>query len=346
MSSLVEEEVGRAGARTAPFSTADIKALVKASYGVDCELTALPGEVDHNFVVTSGETKFVLRLSPPGASLATAGFQVALARHLENKPVSRMVQRVVSNSAGEDFWHCTVAGVDGYLARSTTFLPGVLQRSTPPSSAQRQSAGAALAAVQLALADFQHLESRHELMWDMLQGDRVRRLAHELTEARFVGPVDALENYLHETLPLLWKMPAQVCHNDFNSNNVLVDPSDPETITGVLDFGDAIHTAAIADVAVGAAYNLGEGDDLLRGAAAFVSGFRSIKTLADGELAILPRLILARLAVRIIITEWRARHRPHNREYILKNTSLAWSQFNRLHQMGTTLEDQFRNAES
>jgi Ser/Thr protein kinase RdoA (MazF antagonist) len=334
----------RAGVRTAPFSDADIQAVVKASYGIDAAIAPLPGEVDHNFLVAFDGTRFVLRLSPPGASQATARFQVALARHLQNRPVAGIVQKVVPNAAGEDFWHCVVAGTEGYLARSTTFLPGVLQRATPPSPAQRAAVGAALASIQLALADFDHPESRHELMWDMLQGDSVRRLAHELTEPRFADPIEALDDYLQRTLPRLRRMPAQVCHNDLNSNNVLVDAKRSEAVTGVLDFGDAIHTAMIADVAVGAAYNLGNGDDLLRGAAEFVSGFRMVRDLAPEELAVLPRLILARLAVRIIITEWRARHRPHNREYILKNTPIAWSQFDRLWQMGTDLEDQFNRA--
>jgi Ser/Thr protein kinase RdoA (MazF antagonist) len=331
------------GTRVPLFSPADIEALVQVSYGLEASVTPLPGEVDHNFLVSGGGSHFVLRLSPPGASEATARFQIALARHLEDKPVADLVQKVVPNASGEDYWHCRVAGVDGYLARSTTFLPGILQRATQSTPAQRRAVGATLAAIQLSLTDFLHVEARHELMWDMLQVHSVRRLAHELTEPRFKEPITAIDDYLRDTLPALRDMPAQVCHNDLNSNNVLVDPESSDEVMGVLDFGDAIYTASVADVAIGAAYNLSEGDGLLNGAIDFVSGFRSVKHIGDDELAIIPRLVLARLAVRIIITEWRARHRPHNRDYILKNTPLAWSQFNSMWGMGAGLEQQFKD---
>jgi Ser/Thr protein kinase RdoA (MazF antagonist) len=339
---LIPTPIPAARPHVAPFKLSDIEALVRSAYGIDAPVTPLPGEVDHNFLI-GADQPFVLRLSPPRASEATVRFQVALARHLERTAVAAIVQRVVPNASGDDYWSCTLAGASGYLARSTTYLRGILQRDARPIPGQRAAVGASLAAIQLALGDFAHPEARHELMWDLLQAERVRRISHELGDKRFVAPVAALDDYLQNTLPALQAMRTQVCHNDLNGSNVLVDPNYPETVTGVLDFGDAIQTAAIADVAVGAAYNLEDGPDLLSGAASFVSGFVLVKALTHEELAILPRLILARLAIRIIITEWRAKHRPHNRTYILKNTPVAWEQFAELSRQQDRLEQQFRS---
>ena len=36
----------------------------------------------------------------------------------------------------------------------------------------------------------------------------------------------------------------QVVHNDFNPHNVLVDPANPDHVTGILDFGDMVQDAA------------------------------------------------------------------------------------------------------
>lgn len=38
--------------------------------------------------------------------------------------------------------------------------------------------------------------------------------------------------------------------NDFNMDNVLVDPALPSRISGVLDFGDMVHTPLICDMAI------------------------------------------------------------------------------------------------
>ena len=44
-------------------------------------------------------------------------------------------------------------------------------------------------------------------------------------------------------------------HNDLNPLNILVDPADPELVTGIIDFGDVIHTALIADVVLDVAFS-------------------------------------------------------------------------------------------
>ena len=51
-------------------------------------------------------------------------------------------------------------------------------------------------------------------------------------------------------------------HNDMSGDNVLV-ADDGVTVSGILDFGDAVDTQLLNDVAVGATNLLALGDDPL-----------------------------------------------------------------------------------
>jgi Ser/Thr protein kinase RdoA (MazF antagonist) len=55
-----------------------------------------------------------------------------------------------------------------------------------------------------------------------------------------------------------------------------------------------------------------------------------VTELSAEELALLPRLIIARMVARVIVPEWRARQSPANRRYLLRDTARAWTQLNRL----------------
>src|SRR5256885_11683247 len=47
-------------------------------------------------------------------------------------------------------------------------------------------------------------------------------------------------------------------------SNLLVDPDDEAVIVGVIDFGDVVHTALIADVAIVAADQIAVGESVRR----------------------------------------------------------------------------------
>jgi Ser/Thr protein kinase RdoA (MazF antagonist) len=103
-------------------------------------------------------------------------------------------------------------------------------------------------------------------------------------------------------------------------------------VAGIIDFGDVIVTALVNDIAIAAAYLLGDGDggDLLAPALDLVAGYHAVTPLTADELGLLPDLILGRVVARIIISEWRAERFPGNRGYVLRNTPRAWEQLDRL----------------
>jgi Ser/Thr protein kinase RdoA (MazF antagonist) len=90
----------------------------------------------------------------------------------------------------------------------------------------------------------------------------------------------------------------------------------------------------VNDVAVAAANLLGDGPDFLGPANDLISGYHAATPLTADELDLLAELMLARIAARLVISQWRAVRFPENRAYILRNTARAHEQLSRLRAIG------------
>ena len=97
-------------------------------------------------------------------------------------------------------------------------------------------------------------------------------------------------------------------------------------MTGVIDFGDTMRSAVIFDPAVAMANLLGRTPDQpWREACAFFAGYERERPIEDRELPLLPVAALARLALRALVTNWRAEHVPERRDYLLSHAKDDWT---------------------
>jgi hydroxylysine kinase len=102
-----------------------------------------------------------------------------------------------------------------------------------------------------------------------------------------------------KVLPRLKLLRSQPVHNDFNSRNLLVDPEDETRITGIIDFGDLVHTALVADIAVGVIGQLATAQTADEAMLEFVGGYRAVEPLQTEELEMLKWLIAARIVQNV-----------------------------------------------
>jgi len=132
-----------------------------------------------------------------------------------------------------------------------------------------------------------------------------------------------IERVSDAVLPRLIALPAPLAHNDLHSDNVLVS-SEPFAVTGVLDFGDMTRTPRVADLAVAASYSRGrvaERHEPWAAAHSYVSGYEAEQPLTDDEHALLPELVLLRLAQRGILNSAIAAANPAAAPYASRNLS-------------------------
>lgn len=315
-----------------PIDAVTAERIAQDSYGLVGTATWLAGEKDSNFRLnaTSGAA-FFLKILSPGEDPAVSRLHSEALVHVEETAPELPLPRIVRARDGAPDRRVIVAPDDVRTVRVTTFTPGRSQAAGPRTDAQRRAAGALLAQLQEALEGFTHPAEDHESSWDLRHAVRLRGVLDLFPDdgrrARLASTLDVFEEWI---LPLLPGLPHQVVHNDLGGDNILVDPHHPDCITGVIDFGDMVRTARLFDVAIAAAYQLGLDADPLGPALAFLRGYASVAALSETEIALLPTAIRTRMALRLLIPEWRARRFPERRDYLTRNSPAVWAQFRHL----------------
>ena len=81
-------------------------------------------------------------------------------------------------------------------------------------------------------------------------------------------------------------------------------------VTAILDFGDIVHTYAIADLAIAIAYAVFGQSDPLAAAAAVARGYQKRRPIDDDEIAALFDLVLLRLCTSVCVAARQQKQRP------------------------------------
>ena len=319
---------GTASASTgAELGERQAEAIAAACWGIDASARRLAGERDAVFrLVDRRGAAFVLKIAAAREDPAVTDLITQAMLHIEFVAPALPVERVVRTPSGEPQVRSGFAGGPARSARLTTFLAGRNIRAIEPGPQLRRQLGATAARLDLALAGFAHPCARRELEWDVLQLARLSGLLPELVDLPDRGALTELASELEaELLPRLRATRAQVTHNDFGSDNVLVDDAGAD-VAGIIDFGDLVETALVSEVAVAAAYQLGSDGDPLAGALEVIAGYHAFVPLEPLEIALLGDVIRARLVQRIVIPAWRASRAPENRAYLLRNADRCRTQ--------------------
>ena len=124
-----------------------------------------------------------------------------------------------------------------------------------------------------------------------------------------------------EVLPTLSSFRQAYTHNDANDYNVLVEG---DTIAGLIDFGDMVHTALINNVAVACTYAMLHQSDPLAAAVLVVKGYHSAYALEEKELSILYYLIAARLCISVTQSAYNGSLATNNEHHFITEQP-AWN---------------------
>lgn len=295
----------------AEIPTVLVEQVVREEYGVDARAERLTGERDQNFRMRTGDGPgFVLKIAHAEESTEAIDLPIAALLHIERTDPALPCPRVVRSG---ERTRVTFRDANGAMRTAFlyTFLPGNTLLSSTRCRLQRTHCGQLLARLGHALRSFQHPAMRRSLIWDLMQLPALDGLLRQLPDMRYRRFCAAFVlQFSTEVLPRLRAVRAQPVHNDFNSRNLLVDPGDETRITGILDFGDLVHTALAADVAVGVIGQLASaqsGEEAMR---EFVAGYCSIEPLRAEELDLLRWLIAGRIVQNVTVTSWYRAHSP------------------------------------
>ncbi|RWP57314.1 phosphotransferase [Mesorhizobium sp.] len=333
MSRAVHDAFGDTLAENAPdVSATDALAILRKHYGLAGTAQPLPGERDHNFHVrTDGEGEFVLKISHPAEDAGFTDFQNKALDHICLVDPTLPVPFVRKSLQGEAQFAVSVDGSAPRIIRLVTYLPGQLLARSPVSAAQDRNLGIFLARLGRALRGFFHPAAGSDLLWDIRKIAKTRPMMVHIADPRRRAMVErVIDSFEEHAAPVIPKLRAQIVHNDMNSYNVVMDASRPEVVSGILDFGDMIHSPLICDLAIGAVYRWPAEGHPLAPASRFVAGYQSVQPLEVEEIGILFHLIRARLALIVNIASWQAERFPAKRDYVLRLATEVWASLERL----------------
>lgn len=308
--------------------------MLRREYGIDGRLERLPSERDQNFRVrVDGEPRYVAKISNTAERRDVVDLQHRAMEHLASRGIGCPVA-VPSGSGGTIITH------EGHLACVITHVPGDLMATrTTRSPRLAHGFGVFLGRVTQALSDFAHPAARRELQWDVLNtADVIERYLPDVEAHR--RPLverarDANHEIVHEASQVL---PHSVIHNDANDHNVMIDD---ESVTGLIDFGDMVHSLTLNELAVGCAYAvLGQADPVAM-IDTVVSGYASVVPLTPDERTLVPELVRSRLATSVAISAHQHALAPDD-PYLTVSEDHAWQT---LAVMDRHLEDFYANQD-
>ena len=310
-------------------AAADVLAL---HWGIAGDLRSLPSERDRNFAVAvDGVDRYVLKISNGNEDPAFL--------HLQHRAMERLAtagvpcQLPVPSRDGREVVE-TGAPAAPNLARVLTWLPGRPLATIPPAeraAALLHDLGRVMGRTAAALEGFDHPAAHRDFQWSAEQ-DLAVVAAHApaVIDPERVALLDEWQRRLAPLAEAFATLRHGVIHNDANDHNVLA-ADDGQSISGLLDLGDAVWSVVVNELAVAAAYAALGSDDPLSVIEQVRAGFDAALPLTASEAAVLLELVALRLATSVVLSAHQSRLAPDD-PYLTVSEQPAWALLARLAQ--------------
>lgn len=299
--------------------------ILQSKYGFTGHISTLPGELDFNFLVSlSDNRKFVLKICNIEGTEDHIDFQIKMLLHLKNSQTSLILPQPVPNLSGDYyFWYdCPKPRLVWMLE----WVEGRLWQSVhPKTKALRNSLGQQLGLLSIGLSHFDHPYAHRFIKWDPAKTEWVSQHIPAFKDSKQSELANYFLKLFQTVIPSLEAhLPKAVNHNDSNDYNILVsdDVQNPEVIS-FIDYGDAVYTFRINELAIACAYAIMDLNDPLQAIAEITAGYHSKCPLNDHEIQALFPLICSRLLISVVCSSINRIEHPEN-EYLLISEQQAW----------------------
>lgn len=283
----------------------------------DVTLHALPSERDAVFLVQLGQNPtYILKIANPDESWdfldAQNGMMERLAAQTTDscRVIANRFEKRISQWVDLDGRPCAV--------RLLSYLNGqVLSQVAYRSPELLENIGGYLGRLDAALADYHHPALVRTLPWDLQQGRSVvQQLRRHVHDRPLVEHLErCLVLYDRDVAPVAEELPRSVIHNDPNDHNILVHVTnvvDRDRVSGLIDFGDALESWTIGELAIALAYLLFDVEDVWSVIVPVVRGYHRQRPLTEVEMQVLFPLVLLRLCTSVVMAAEGLSRDPEN----------------------------------
>ncbi len=298
-----------------------VKNLLKERYDLEGELTPLVGYEDINFkLIDNTGRKLVVKLSKI-AQQDLLEFQNAVLDEINHLVPLNIFPSFFPDMEGSKLVRVQVENLD-YILRVLPWLEGDLLSESTRSELLYFNLGSVLGELDKVLYDSKIWYKRKEdYEWDLQFAllsapnlDLIKNPGDRRIATYF------LQQFEYLVRPQLPNLRKGVIHSDANDNNILVKG---DNISGLIDFGDAVYSPIINELAIAISYCLMVEEDLIKSTIAIVRGFHSKFPLEEIEIDLLYYLIAARLTVGVCQAAYSENKYPGDK-YLLISQKSAW----------------------
>jgi 4-aminobutyrate aminotransferase-like enzyme/Ser/Thr protein kinase RdoA (MazF antagonist) len=305
------------------FTRQQVAGMVADQYGFAVGAEPLSSERDQNYILTDAQGKrLLLKIANARETYAFLDFQNQLIEFLGSKGLALEFPRIIANRAGEKITLIAGEGGKQHFIRLLSWIEGICFANVrPPSGHLLASLGRALAEMDRALLDFSHPAAHRRFHWDIRQADMAFEHLPLLPRERR----GIVEGFFANWRKIDWaQLRSSVIQNDANDYNILVQPRGEDwRLAAVVDYGDAVHTATICELAIALAYVMLERKDPIATAAQVVAGYHQVYPLTEPEVEALYSLAVTRLCCSVCYAEYQKAQAPEN-EYLNISNASAW----------------------
>ncbi len=303
-------------------SSKELIDLVLKHYGISGRMRSLYGDVDLNYhVLSENKKEFILKLKYGTAEKENLLFQHKMAHHLSASGLEMPTPLVALG--GSTVIACKL-GANDYLMSMLTWMPGRLwSEQVPHTTKMLISLGKMLGRISTALAGFTHSDAYRETLWDSARAEWIdtKLIVFEGEQKQLVQYF--LNQYLSSD-KLRAALRRSVIHGDANDNNIILnDDSCETTVRSVIDYGDALYTYTICELANALAYLMMDKRNPVHSALPVIRSYHDQFPLQENEVALLPLMIAMRLMISVTHSTLNYQKDPTN-EYHQISARGAW----------------------
>jgi len=306
------------------ISISEAEKIALEHYGIAATVIKMPGDEDENFKLqTADNLSYILKIAQPEFSINILIFQNELLKHLAKKQLEIELPKMIPNMEGAMMSQMVSEGKTRSI-RMLSWVDGRLwAQINPKTTALRFQLGKQAGSLATALKDFDYPDAAQEFDWNLAHSlwtkDHIHLFSSE--EKEVIAPFQEAFLQLKE---VYHKLPKSIIHNDINDYNILVseDLINPKVVS-FIDYGDAVRTQTINDLAILLAYAIMEVPDPLDAAVDVLKGYQTTYALSEEEIQCLYTLTGMRLVTTVTKAAIRKSEDSSN-NYHLISEKPAW----------------------
>jgi 4-aminobutyrate aminotransferase-like enzyme/Ser/Thr protein kinase RdoA (MazF antagonist) len=312
---------------TNTFEISEIQAerILLSLYNLSGTASALPGYEDYNFrVKINSDDGFILKISRPNEDVDNLYFQQELLQYIDSCGKDIIVPKVTNDKKGNSISEFTDEFGKQRKVRLLSWVSGrVWSNVNPQLDDLRFSLGKQCGLLTQTLHGFDHPKAYRNFEWDIAQSLWTKKHLHLFNEKE-IEIISYFQELFENKFKAYCLLRKSIIHNDINDNNVLVSSEliNPKVIA-FIDYGDAMHTQIINEVAIACSYAIMRKKDPLDAALPIVKGYHSTFPLQINELEHLYTAIAMRMVISVVNCALNKLKEP-DKEYLYISEKPSW----------------------